>query len=496
MRRSTARSSLVSLSFLLLLSVFTSRPVWAQATLENPSPGSFQSGVGVISGWVCEAERIDIVFNPGTATAETWRAGYRTTRPDTAYTPEGEVICGDTDNGFGLLFNWNRLGDGPHTVSALADGEEFGRATFTVTTLGKEFLEDARSEVVVEGVSNRKDADHPRLARVAPELRDSGGHEEERGDERDTPAYSGEPVTGVVSERGRGDFRLGVRPSGSTLSLILVPPRQRPGGPGYRTTRPRHRVYAGGGGPLRGHRQRLWAVIQLESARRRPTYGQCIGRRSGVRQSYRHGDHLGTGFSTGCQRGGGRARFPQSGSDTVLRWQESQQNFVIAESSQLRIAAPDPLPGFFAGVADSLQPVVRYTGKSPLSFALTTAPTGMAIDARTGTITWTPGEADAGRTSDVTVEVGDGYLFDSTAFQVSVLTPTPVQTTLSNGVLTVTDTNTTLSGLSIVTTDTGTRVQSTRQRPLGAAARAFSDRNVYTAAASTISLAGLRIEDG
>lgn len=110
--------------------------------LENPQPGSFQSGVGVISGWVCEAEQIDIVFNPGTAKEETWRAGYRTTREDTAYTEEGEVICGDTDNGFGLLFNWNRLGDGRHTVSARADGVEFGSATFTVKTFGEPFLED------------------------------------------------------------------------------------------------------------------------------------------------------------------------------------------------------------------------------------------------------------------------------------------------------------------------------------------------------------------
>ena len=107
--------------------------------LGNPQPGSFQSGIGVISGWVCEAEQIDIVFNPGTATEETWRAGYKTTRPDTEYTPEGETLCGDTDNGFGLLFNWNRLSDGQHTVSARADGMEFGRATVTVTTFGEEF---------------------------------------------------------------------------------------------------------------------------------------------------------------------------------------------------------------------------------------------------------------------------------------------------------------------------------------------------------------------
>ena len=122
----------------------------AQAVFENPQPGSFQSGVGVISGWVCEAERIDIVFNPGTAQEQTWRAGYRTTRADTAYTKEGEALCGDTDNGFGLLFNWNLLGGGQHTVSARADGVEFGSATFTVTTLGQEVLDGASGEFVVK----------------------------------------------------------------------------------------------------------------------------------------------------------------------------------------------------------------------------------------------------------------------------------------------------------------------------------------------------------
>ena len=64
----------------------------------------------------------------------TLKAGYGTIRSDTA------GVCGDTNNGFGLLFNWNLLGDGTHTVRALADGREFGRARFTVTTLGTEFL--------------------------------------------------------------------------------------------------------------------------------------------------------------------------------------------------------------------------------------------------------------------------------------------------------------------------------------------------------------------
>ena len=49
-------------------------------------------------------------------------------------------MCGDIDNGFGLLFNWNLLRDGEHDVVALVDGVELGRARVTVTTLGQEFL--------------------------------------------------------------------------------------------------------------------------------------------------------------------------------------------------------------------------------------------------------------------------------------------------------------------------------------------------------------------
>jgi len=94
--------------------------------LENPAPGSFQSGLGLISGWVCNANRIDIDID-GRAT---FQAAYGTSRSDT------QVPCGDTNNGYGLLFNWNLAGDGTHFVRILADGVEVGRSTFTVTTLG------------------------------------------------------------------------------------------------------------------------------------------------------------------------------------------------------------------------------------------------------------------------------------------------------------------------------------------------------------------------
>ncbi len=106
--------------------------------LENPGPDSFQSGIGVISGWVCAADTVEIALN-----GETQPAAYGTERADT------QGACGDSDNGFGLLFNWNLLGDGEHAVVVYVDGVELARATVTVTTLGAEFLRDVEGECMV-----------------------------------------------------------------------------------------------------------------------------------------------------------------------------------------------------------------------------------------------------------------------------------------------------------------------------------------------------------
>ena len=110
---------------------YTLQVTFLSGYLENPGAASFQSGIGVISGWVCDAEEVEIVLN-----GEPQEAAYGTARLDT------EAVCGDSDNGFGLLFNWNLLGDGEHEVVALVDGVELDRATVTVTTLGAEFLRE------------------------------------------------------------------------------------------------------------------------------------------------------------------------------------------------------------------------------------------------------------------------------------------------------------------------------------------------------------------
>jgi hypothetical protein len=101
----------------------------ATGLLENPGELSSQSGIGVISGWVCDADVVTVTID-GTQVLE---AAYGTPRGDT------QGACGDTDNGFGLLWNFNHFGDGAHTIVAAADGVEFGAATFTVATLGAAF---------------------------------------------------------------------------------------------------------------------------------------------------------------------------------------------------------------------------------------------------------------------------------------------------------------------------------------------------------------------
>ncbi len=120
------------------------------SAVENPRPHSFQSGIGIISGWVCEADEVEIEFTRADGTVLTQPAAYGTARADTRTTPDGAVLCGDTDNGFGLLFNWNLLGAGEHDVIVTADAVEISRATVTVTTLGEEFVQDVVGECVVE----------------------------------------------------------------------------------------------------------------------------------------------------------------------------------------------------------------------------------------------------------------------------------------------------------------------------------------------------------
>ena len=104
-----------------------------RANLESPAPGSFESGLGLIRGWACDARSVEIQINDGARQP----VAYGTRRADTI------GVCGHANTGFGYTVNWNNVGDGVHTVRAFADGVEFAQARFTVTTLGADFLRGA-----------------------------------------------------------------------------------------------------------------------------------------------------------------------------------------------------------------------------------------------------------------------------------------------------------------------------------------------------------------
>ena len=103
-----------------------------KGSLENPGNRSFKSGIGVISGWVCDATRVEVAMGKTRIPVV-----YGTSRGDTA------SVCGDTNNGFATLVNWNLLGDGVHTMRLVVDGVAIDLSEFKVTTFGQEFLQGA-----------------------------------------------------------------------------------------------------------------------------------------------------------------------------------------------------------------------------------------------------------------------------------------------------------------------------------------------------------------
>ena len=99
--------------------------------LEIPSNGTQLSGVGVISGWKCDAGTITVSLNGGARL------------PTVKGLPRNDTrgACRNSGyNGFVTYMNWAILGDGEHTAVAFDNGVEFARSTFEVATLGEEFV--------------------------------------------------------------------------------------------------------------------------------------------------------------------------------------------------------------------------------------------------------------------------------------------------------------------------------------------------------------------
>ena len=98
--------------------------------LDSPVNGGFESGIGVVQGWVCEADQVSVQVDDRVPFA----TAYGAERADSL------EVCGDTVNGFAAAINWSEYGDGAHTLTLLADGQPLTEARVTVTTLGESFL--------------------------------------------------------------------------------------------------------------------------------------------------------------------------------------------------------------------------------------------------------------------------------------------------------------------------------------------------------------------
>ena len=130
----------------------------ATHALETPGNGTKVSGLGVVSGWKCEAEgdlTVSFLNDQGSVVRfpdyPGWEDGlipvaYGASRPDVLK----HGSCDSADVGFVAIWNWSNLSDGEYTAVLYDNSEEFARSTVTVTTLGTRDTRGASKRVTVE----------------------------------------------------------------------------------------------------------------------------------------------------------------------------------------------------------------------------------------------------------------------------------------------------------------------------------------------------------
>ena len=289
---------------------YSLRTTFVVGFLENPSPNSFQSGIGTLSGWVCEADEVVLEIN-GTP----FPAAYGTARGDT------QDECGDTDNGFGLLFNWNELGDGRHEVVALVDGVELGRTSVTVATLGTAFLREASG--TCEATDFPSTGEHVTL--VWQEAKQNFVITDGSSPPTGSSAVTSE-VTGFLENPAPNSFQSGVGLlSGWVCEAATV------------TLEIDGQTYTAGYGTDRGDtadacgdRDNGFGLLFNWNELGDGDY-EVVARADGVafdRATVRVVT-LGTNFLRGARGTCEVVDFPEVGDTVTLTWQEAQQNFVI-----------------------------------------------------------------------------------------------------------------------------------------------------------------------
>lgn len=108
--------------------------------LGTPVEGSTASGVGVISGYHCASKDLDVHIDGNWA----GKAGAGTRLLGT------QPVCGRTDTGYSILYNFNNLANGIHVVTVSAGGVQFDSHIFTTFQSGGiPWLTGASRQIVV-----------------------------------------------------------------------------------------------------------------------------------------------------------------------------------------------------------------------------------------------------------------------------------------------------------------------------------------------------------
>lgn len=108
---------------------------------ESPAQHTIQSGVGLIRGWACEAGRVAVSIDGG----ELIPVAYGTEREDT------RGVCGDADNGFGMVIAWGLLGNGVHKLRTFIDDTLIAEVEFEVVAIGDGFVRGLKGSYTLEG---------------------------------------------------------------------------------------------------------------------------------------------------------------------------------------------------------------------------------------------------------------------------------------------------------------------------------------------------------
>lgn len=119
------------------------------ARLGSPSPHATVSGIGVISGWKCDAGELTARFDGG----EPIPLLHGAERADVL----NVGACDHANVGFLTIMNWGELNDGEHTAVVYDDGVEFDRSVFTVRRFREAFVRGASLTLPVQDFPHQGD---------------------------------------------------------------------------------------------------------------------------------------------------------------------------------------------------------------------------------------------------------------------------------------------------------------------------------------------------